>query len=182
MANTMLQDIFKGSNFCGLRRLLPNSKNWIPQKKLDCTVHNGCECVYLQKNEPAKYWTPWKFTAMRYVQISYSNPPAKALSVVCSTFQALYVLFSPYLSVILPYGCPSWRSWAPQLDHNKSLHCMCLISTCSHALYHDTGSAHTSCTHYNWILELMSSLRSNYTLYLGTMPLMLLSLVVTQVS
>ena len=48
---------------------------------------------------------------------------------------------------------------------------MCWISTNSHTLHRDTGRAHTSCTHFNWIFELMSSLRSNYALYRDTMPL-----------
>ena len=48
---------------------------------------------------------------------------------------------------------------------------MRLISAYSCTLYHDTGHAHTSCTHFNWIFGLMSSLRSNYALYGGTMPL-----------
>ena len=38
-------------------------------------------------------------------------------------------------------------------------------------LYRNTGRVHTSCTHFNWIFELMSSLRSNYALYHDTMPL-----------
>ena len=53
----------------------------------------------------------------------------------------------------------------------KSLHCMCSISANSRTLNRDTGRAHTSCTHFNWIFELMSSLRSNYVLYRDTMPL-----------
>ena len=48
---------------------------------------------------------------------------------------------------------------------------MCTISANSRTLHRDTGRAHTSCTHFNWIFELMSSLRSNYALYRDTMPL-----------
>ena len=42
----------------------------------------------------------------------------------------------------------------------KSSRCMCSISANSRTLHRDTGRAHTSCTHFNWIFELMSSLRS----------------------
>ena len=55
----------------------------------------------------------------------------------------------------------------------KSLHCMRSISANSRTLYCNTGCAHTSCTHFNWIFELLSSLRSNYALYHDTMPLRL---------
>ena len=55
----------------------------------------------------------------------------------------------------------------------KSSRCMCSISVNSPTLHCDTGRAHTSCTHFNWIFELMSSLRSNYALYHDTMPLKL---------
>ena len=53
----------------------------------------------------------------------------------------------------------------------KSLHCTHSISTNSCTLYRNTGCAHTSCTDFNWIFEIMSSLRSNYALYRDTMPL-----------
>ena len=55
----------------------------------------------------------------------------------------------------------------------KSSRCMCSISANSRTLHRDTGRAHTSCTHFNWIFELMSSLRSSYALYRDTMPLKL---------
>ena len=50
---------------------------------------------------------------------------------------------------------------------------MCSISANSRTLHRDTGHAHTSCTHFNWIFELLSSLRSSYALYRDTMPLTL---------
>ena len=62
-------------------------------------------------------------------------------------------------------------------DH-ELLHAISTKSSCctrsitnSRTLYRNTGHAHTSCTHFNWIFELMSSLRSNYALYRDTMPL-----------
>ena len=60
------------------------------------------------------------------------------------------------------------------LTSTKSSRCTCSISAQnSCTLYRNTGRVHTSCTHFNWIFELMSSLRSNYALYHDTMPLMM---------
>ena len=53
----------------------------------------------------------------------------------------------------------------------KCSRCTGSISTNSRTLYSNIGCAHTSCTHFNWIFETMSSLRCNYALYCGTMPL-----------
>ena len=47
----------------------------------------------------------------------------------------------------------------------KSSPCTCSISMNSCTLYHNTGRAHTSCTHFNWIFEIVSSLRHNYALH-----------------
>ena len=66
------------------------------------------------------------------------------------------------------------RLQASQLDRRECLlRCMCLISVYFRGLYRDIGRAHTSCAHFNWIFELMSSLRSNYVLYMDTMPLII---------
>ena len=40
------------------------------------------------------------------------------------------------------------------------------------ALHRHTTRHVTSCTHFDWIFELMRSLRCNYALYRDTMPLM----------
>ena len=103
-----------------------------------------------------------------------SNLPAEARSVGRSAFQAAYLLSSLYLSVFLLLVVHIAKDY--ELLHStltKSSRCMCSISANSRTLHRDTGCAHTSCTHFNWIFELMSSLRSNYALYRDTMPLIL---------
>ena len=45
------------------------------------------------------------------------------------------------------------------------------ISVHARALHRHTTRHVTSCTHFNWIFELMRSLRCNYALYRDTMPL-----------
>ena len=97
--------------------------------------------------------------------------PAEARSTGHSTVQASNMLLNLYFSVFLLFGYPylkieGFSTWPSR----KSLYCTRSISVYSRGLYRDTGRTHTSCTHFNWIFELMSLLRSNYTLYHGTMP------------
>ena len=58
-----------------------------------------------------------------------------------------------------------------ELLHSTSTKSSRCTRSISRTLYRNTGRAHTSCTHFNWIFELMSSLRSHYALYRDTMPL-----------
>ena len=83
-------------------------------------------------------------------------------SIVCALYPSLISILTLWLPLAEDRELPTQSS-------TKSLHCTCSISAYSHTLYHDTGHAHTSCTYFNWNFELMSSLRSNYALYRGTM-------------
>ena len=105
-----------------------------------------------------------------------SNLPAEARSAGHSTFQASCRLSSFYLSVFLLFwllitedktvlnltitnGAKLARVQSPRMP------------ACFRGLYRDVWCAHPSTTHFNWIFELISSLRSNYALYSDTMPL-----------
>ena len=108
-----------------------------------------------------------------------SNLPAEARSAGRSTFQASCRLFSYYLSVFLLFWLPITEVCRVlNLTIANSAKRLCVARVRSPwtpayfcGLYRDIGHAHTSCTHFNWIFELMSSLRSNYALYSDTMPL-----------
>ena len=85
---------------------------------------------------------------------------------LCSEFNVLSIVCALWpLPISILIGSFSTQS------STKSLYCTRSTSTYSRALYRYTGCAHTSCTHFNWIIELMSSLRNNYALYRDTMPL-----------
>ena len=114
----------------------------------------------------------WRI-ASKFARVD-SNLPAEARSVgsgarhfkqpICSRTFTYQNSYSLVVHIVEDY----------ELLHStstKSSHCMCSISANSRTLHRDTGRAHTSCTHSNWIFELMSSLRSNYALYRDTMPL-----------
>ena len=108
-----------------------------------------------------------------------SNLPAEARSAGRSTFQASCRLFSFYLSVFLLFWLPITevcRVLNLTIANSAKRLCVARVRsprtpTYFRGLYHDIGRAHTSCTHFNWIFELMSSLRSNYALCSDTMPL-----------
>ena len=102
-----------------------------------------------------------------------STLPTVAHSIGCSTFQAAHLLSSLYVSAFLCLGCPYSAEDYELLNSTstKSLHCTCSISANSHTLYRNTERAHTLCTHFNRIFEIMSSLRCNYAIYRGTIPL-----------
>ena len=80
---------------------------------------------------------------------------------LCSEFNVSSIVCTLYPLLKCSYllVAHSWRSCASQLDHQQNVCAACVNSTSaySHALYHDTGHAHTSCTQFNWIFELMSS-------------------------
>ena len=53
------------------------------------------------------------------------------------------------------------------------------ISVHARALHRHTTRHVTSCTHFDWIFELMRSLRCNYALYRDTMPLTSIAFYIT---
>ena len=88
---------------------------------------------------------------------------------LCQAFSISSSIFAlkPLLISILTLWLSISLSFSTLLS-TKSSRCTCSISTNIRTLYCNNGRAHTSCTHFNWIFELMSSLRSNYALYRDT--------------
>ena len=106
---------------------------------------------------------------------THSNLPTETRSAGCSTSQALYRLSSFYLSVFLHFWMLITEisrvlNLTTATVPNVLIYAACIRSPQKpmyfRGLCHDIGHAHTSWAHFNWIFELMSSLRSNYTLLL----------------
>ena len=128
------------------------------------------DCLLMKLHVPTRWMNMGRGRWLVSLRVD-SNLPAEACSVGRLTFQAAYLLLNLYLSASLLFGCPyHWRYELLHSTSTKSLRCMHSISANSRTQYGNTGHAHTSCTHFNWIFELMSSLRSNYALYRDTMP------------
>ena len=114
----------------------------------------------------------WVWQMTNKFMLLHSSLPTEALRVVCSAFQALYAPYSPYSLLVFH----SWRLcellnsivdknliFALHMFNLSIFWCTLLVSVLP-----------------DWIFELMSSLRSNYALYRGTMPLVLSSLLKTK--
>ena len=143
------------------------------QSQLKGTV--PCYKGWLPTNEPAhthvenKNWA-WQ-TANKFASHTHICPlRLSLLCVQCFIHRMCFMALTYQYSYLL--AAHIWRSQAFQFNHEQNLCCMRLISAYSHALYRNTVCAPTSGTHFNWIfLKLISSLRSNYALYCGAMPL-----------
>ena len=75
---------------------------WFPLKALCHTIRADC----LLMNLHATTWQMKTGLGRQLICVSYSSLPTEAYSAANSTFQALYVLYSPYLSVFLTLWLP----------------------------------------------------------------------------
>ena len=149
----------KISLYGSFKGIVPRYKGWLPANEA-----GRAHAV----NEHGAWWIAGKFA-----RVDSNLPLRLALSgtrhfkqPICSRAFTYQYSYSLVVHIAEDY----------ELLHStstKSSRCMCSISANSRTLYRDTGRAHTSCTHFNWIFELISSLRSNYALYRDTMPLSL---------
>ena len=140
-----------------------------PYKIKGIVLHYKC---WLSTNEPAHAHTTnenwaWQWTANKFVSHIQVYPQKLSLQRVRRCKHRICSIALAYL-YSYPLAVHSWRLWASQLDRQQNL-CAAHVRP---PHIHCTTILGMPILPVPTLIELLSSLRSKYTLYSGTMSLM----------
>ena len=124
------------------------------------------DCLLMNPHAAKQNWAWW--TADKFVSNIQVCQLRLSLQRIRCIKHRMCSSYSPYLSVFLPLAAHNHKWYSPYYitfatTEDRELVNTIIIKRCTHSisaysrtLYCDTGRAHTSCTHFNWLFELMS--------------------------